>query len=220
VTTTSGTGAAPQAGAPVRHRLAILDGHALVVDGLSEWIQINAQDFNVVAATASWPDLLVSLDLRPEVVLMVRAIEPVPLPFRVAKCLEAGAKVVVMSAIDEPELRAEALAAGASAFVSKMRPAAELLDAARWSLNPSSQCPPEDGAQDLPEGTMSDEDLAVIRLYASGHSTLDISLVQGIKFEAVRSSLKRIRQMYEAQNRVVATRDDLLRRAAEDGYLA
>jgi DNA-binding CsgD family transcriptional regulator len=62
-------------------------------------------------------------------------------------------------------------------------------------------------------------ELAILKLYANGYSTVDIALIQDVKFETVRSTLKRMRELYRSQGRQAVTRGELLRRAAEDGYL-
>lgn len=66
---------------------------------------------------------------------------------------------------------------------------------------------------------LGEAELAVLRLYSTGNSTVDIALIQDVKFETVRSTLKRLRERYRAQGRQAVTRGELLRRAAEDGYL-
>jgi DNA-binding NarL/FixJ family response regulator len=213
----------PAAGAVIR-RLAILDDHILVLDGLAKWVQVNAPDFEIVVAAGSWAELLENLSQQPDVVIMAQKLDdPVSVQARIRACLEAGSKVVIMSTIDSAEIRNESLEAGASAFVSKARPAAEVLSAARWALDSDTPCLPADEGENQGgdgDSEVGEAELAILKLYSNGYSTVDIALIQGVKFEAVRSALKRIREMYRAQGRQAATRDDLLRRAAEDGYLA
>ncbi|MEO6826171.1 MAG: DNA-binding response regulator [Microbacteriaceae bacterium] len=202
------------------HRLAILDDHVLIVDGLAEWVRVNAADFEVITAVGLWSELAKSLKLRPDVVIMAPTFEPVSLETRVRCCTEAGAKVVIMSSVETAKLRDQAATAGASAFISKSRSAAEVVAAARRALDPNSagDQPAEEHAR--PEPSITEADLSMLRLYASGYSTVDISLAQGVKFETVRAALKRVRHVYRAQNRQSETRIDLLRCVAEDGYLA
>ncbi|PPF61489.1 hypothetical protein C5E11_15365 [Clavibacter michiganensis] len=202
--------------------IALLDDHILIVDGLAQWIESNAPDFTVVAVSGSWEALIAHESFPPDVVLMARVMESTTtLRQRIRICSDAGARVVVMSTEGGPEAEADTLEAGADAFVPKSRPAEALLDAARRVLGD------EEAGKDCPSApppslpTALDEwQRRVLRLYATGQSTVDIALIEGVRFERVRGALKQIRAMYETQGRVVATRDDLLRRAAEDGYLS
>ncbi|MBF4633212.1 response regulator transcription factor [Agreia pratensis] len=204
------------------HRIALVDDHVLVIDGLAQWIETNAPDFTVVAVSGSWESLVADESFPPEVVLMARVIEsPSTLRERIRACTEAGARVVIMSTEGGSEAETDALESGADAFVPKSRPAEVLIDAARRVLGgPGSgkACPDTDE----PSGAIEPDDWQrrVLRLYATGQSTVDIALIEGVRFERVRAALKAIRTSYEAQGRRVDTRDELLRRAAEDGYLA
>jgi DNA-binding NarL/FixJ family response regulator len=202
--------------------VALLDDHVLVVDGLAQWIEMNAPDFTVVAVSGSWEDLVAHESFPPDVVLMARKIESSStLEERIRVCVEAGARVVVMSTEAGSEAESQTLAAGADAFVPKSRPAEAVLDAARRVLGDSQAGKSLPSAQGDMQFTTPDAwQRRVLRLYATGQSTVDIALIEGVRFERVRSALKQIRAMYELQGRSVATRDDLLRRAAEDGYLA
>ena len=208
-----------------RKRLAILDDHIVMLDGLAKWVQVNAPDFEVVAAAGSWVELVDALPRQLDVVIMAQDVDgPVGVQARIQVCVAAGAKVIIMSTIDSPETRAESLDAGATEFVSKARPAVEVLSAARRSLG--SKAPLEAQADEFqgedsanfPE--FSDTEIATLRLYSQGYSTVDIALAREVRFDAVRSTLKRIRELYRLQNRQAVTRDELRRRAAEDGYLA
>jgi DNA-binding NarL/FixJ family response regulator len=205
-----------------RHTIALLDDHVLVVDGLAQWIEMNAPDFEVVAVSGSWEALVAHSTFPPDVVLMARTIEsPSTLAERIRTCNDAGARVVVMSTEAGSDAEASTLEAGADAFVPKSRPAEAVLDAARRVLGNAEAgkaCPPPND-QGAP-AALDDWQRRVLKLYATGQSTVDIALIEGVRFERVRGALKQIRAMYASSGRAVATRDDLLRRAAEDGYLS
>jgi DNA-binding NarL/FixJ family response regulator len=202
--------------------IALLDDHVLIVDGLAHWISVNAPDFRVVAALGSWEELIVDESFPPDVVVMARKIaSPTSLEERIRLCTEAGARVVVMSTEAGLEAEGDTLAAGADAFVPKSRPAEAVLGAARRVLGrdePAIATIP--GHTAAPQSPFDDWHLRVLRLYSRGESTVDIALIEGVRFERVRTALKAIRASYESQGRRVDTRDELLRRAAEDGYLS
>ena len=197
--------------------IALLDDHVLIVDGLAHWIRVNAPDFRVVAALGSWEELITDKAFPPDVVVMARTIDsPTPLAERIRLCTEAGARVVVMSTEAGSEAEGETLAAGADAFVPKSRPAEAVLGAARRVLGRDESVGADSAVKRSP---FDDWHLRVLRLYSRGESTVDIALIEGVRFERVRSALKTIRATYKSQGRRVDTRDELLRRAAEDGYL-
>jgi DNA-binding NarL/FixJ family response regulator len=202
--------------------IALLDDHVLIVDGLAHWISVNAPDFRVVAALGSWEELIADESFPPDVVVMARRIDsPTTLEERILLCTEAGARVVVMSTEAGADAEEATLAAGADAFVPKSRPAEAVLCAARRVLGreePSTTTLPEEAPGQQP--AFDDWHLRVLRLYSRGESTVDIALIEGVRFERVRTALKAIRATYESQGRRVDTRDELLRRAAEDGYLS
>jgi DNA-binding NarL/FixJ family response regulator len=205
--------------------IALLDDHVLIVDGLAHWISVNAPDFRVVAALGSWEDLVADEAFPPDVVVMARRIDsPTSLEERIRLCTEAGARVVVMSTEAGSEAEGDTLAAGADAFVPKSRPAEAVLAAARRVLGrgePVTVTPADQsGHAAAQQSPFDDWHLKVLRLYSRGESTVDIALIEGVRFEHVRKALKSIRATYESQGRRVDTRDELLRRAAEDGYLS
>jgi DNA-binding NarL/FixJ family response regulator len=202
--------------------IALLDDHVLIVDGLAHWIGVNAPDFRVVAAVGSWEELIAHETFPPDVVVMARKIDSTTaLDERIRLCTEAGARVVVMSTEAGIEAEGDTLAAGADAFVPKSRPAEAVLGAARRVLGraePSADSSVEHDSEQ--PSSFDDWHLRVLRLYSRGESTVDIALIEGVRFERVRTALKTIRAAYESQGRRVDTRDELLRRAAEDGFLA
>lgn len=203
--------------------MALLDDHVLVVDGLARWIEANAPDFEVVAVVATWEELVQHPSFPPDVVVMARVIDSVStLEERIAVSARAGARVVVMSADAGEQAERHALEAGAHAFVPKSRPAEAVIDAARRVLGGAHATSSlRRAGEESPERPGLDEwQRRVLRLYATGQSTVDIALIEGVRFERVRRALREIRSSYEAQGRDVSTRDELLRRAAQDGYLA
>jgi DNA-binding NarL/FixJ family response regulator len=204
-----------------RHRVALLDDHVLVVDGLARWIEVNAPDFEVVAVAASWEELVQHPSFPPDVVVMARVIDSAStLEERIAISARAGARVVVMSTDAGEPAERDALEAGAHAFVPKSRPAEAVVDAARRVLGSADTMPVPRAVHEVPQRPGLDEwQRRVLRLYATGQSTVDIALIEGVRFERVRRALREIRSSYEAQGRDVSTRDELLRRAAQDGYL-
>ncbi|SKA93384.1 DNA-binding response regulator, NarL/FixJ family, contains REC and HTH domains [Agreia bicolorata] len=191
-------------------RVGIVDDHELLLDGLTMYMRSNAPDLDVVISVTGWFEMIRHSAFPPDVVVMdLQLQEPISIETRVRTCLAAGALVVVVSALDTDEIRESSLAAGASAFVSKSSPADSVVDAVRtaWSQKQSTVA-------------FVDTALETLRLYADGLTPVDIGLQLGIPFEAVKSNLSRIRDHYAATGRPTRSKQDLIRRAAEDGLVS
>jgi DNA-directed RNA polymerase specialized sigma24 family protein len=52
-----------------------------------------------------------------------------------------------------------------------------------------------------------------------GSSTSQVAEQMNVQFETAKTYLRRVREKYTRAGRPTSTRSDLIRRAAEDGYL-
>jgi DNA-binding NarL/FixJ family response regulator len=212
---TAVSGAAP--------RVAILDDHELLLDALTTWVRLNARDLNVVASVTGWFDLIRSPEFPPDVVIMDYQLrEPVSVETRVRTCLAAGAVVVMVSALDSADVRDRILAAGAAAFVPKSHPADEVVEAVRLALTPvdvSAIIASRQHDVHPQDSLFTPAEVEALRLYASGNSPVDIALRMSLPFESVKGYLSRVREHYASEGRPVQSKHELIRRAAEDGYL-
>ena len=210
-----------------RVRLAILDDHEVLLDSLSSWISANAPDFDLVLSAHTWQQLVHSDNFPTELVFIdFQLKESVSIEARVRTCRAAGAKVIVLSSLDTRETRERALDAGASAFVSKSVPMREVMDTARAVMGVE---PGEDMQKDwrpLPVGAMhqsrpklSAGEAEAFRLYVSGFSTTEVAQQMNVQYETAKTYLRRVREKYAKANRPASKKADLIRRAAEDGYL-
>jgi DNA-binding NarL/FixJ family response regulator len=217
--------------------VAILDDHGLLVDSLSSWFAENADDFEVVLKATSWPQFLGSELFPAQLVLMdYHLVEPVSIEARVLTCRAAGAKVIVMSAFGGPELEKRILQAGADAFFEKSTSMAHVLVAARelfrlpaislgdssWGASPSSSSQTVSeafhiSAADRPKLSSSEQEALV--LYARGGSTKGVAAEMNVQYETAKTFLRRVREKYARAGRPASKRSELVRRAAEDGYL-
>ena len=192
-----------------RCRLGIVDDHALLLDGLATFLRAHAADVDVVIAATGWFDLIRHPDFAPDVVVMdLQLQEQVSIETRVRTCLAAGAAVVVVSALETDEIRRRSLAAGAVSFVPKSSPAGAVLDAVRQAF-----------ANRAVSGGPEHAELETLRLYANGLSPVDIGLELGLPFETVKSHLAHLRGRYATGGRPSLSKQDFLRRAAEDGLV-
>ncbi|CAM5500673.1 response regulator transcription factor [Leifsonia shinshuensis] len=210
-------------------RLAILDDHEILLDSLAAWIDRNAPDFDLVVRAGSWLELVHSDAFPTDLVIMdLQLRESVSIGARVRTCRAAGAKVVVLSAVDTQEDRDAALAAGAVAYVTKTQPMAELIAAALAAVGrdsaagepaPAPAWRPRPTVPEASRPKLSDGERQALVLYADGRTTSEVARAMNVQYETAKTYLRRVREKYGKVGRPTSSRADLIRRAAEDGYL-
>lgn len=211
--------------APIR--LALLDDHEVLLDTLGSWISANAPDFDLVLSAQTWLELVHSDNFPSELVFLdFQLKESVSIEARVRTCRAAGAKVIVLSSLDTRESRERALAAGASDFLSKSLPMREVMDAARRimgrdveSRTPKDWRPLPVGATIQSRPRLSPGEQDALKFYVSGLSTAEVAANMNVQYETAKTYLRRVREKYAKINRPASKKADLIRRAAEDGYL-
>lgn len=58
-----------------------------------------------------------------------------------------------------------------------------------------------------------------LKLYVSGLSTVEVAENMNVQYETAKTYLRRVREKYAKTDRPASRKADLIRRAAEDGYL-
>jgi DNA-binding NarL/FixJ family response regulator len=210
-----------------RIRLALLDDHEVLLDSLSSWIFANAPDFDLVLSASSWLQLVHSQNFPTDLVFLdFQLNEPVSIEARVRTCRAAGAKVIVLTSLDSQESEERAIAAGAAAFMSKTRSMREVMDVARAVMGLARDPSLQKDWRPLPSGTerqqtpkLSAGEVEALRLYVSGLSTGEVGAAMGVQYETAKTYLRRVREKYAKVDRPASKKADLIRRAAEDGYL-
>lgn len=205
--------------------LAILDDHGLLVESITSWFAENAPDFQVVCSETSWAGCLSNAAFPADMVLMdYQLAENVSIEARVLTCKAAGAKVVVMSALGGSELEQRVNASGADAYFDKatsMRVIAasmrEILGMPALHTGPTGE--PVQHAVELPKPRLSAGEEQALMLYCQGLATKEVAEAMNVQFETAKTYLRRVREKYARAGRPASRRADLVRRAAEDGYL-
>lgn len=211
---------------PARVRLAVLDDHEVLLDSLASWIAANAPDFELVLSASTWLQLVHSNNFPTDLVFIdFQLKEPVSIEARVRTCRAAGAKVIVLSSLDTPEASERALAAGAVAFLSKTLPMREVMDAARAAMGVAPDSGQRDwrprpiGATTRVRPKLSAGEAQAFTLYASGLSTPQVAERMNVQYETAKTYLRRVREKYSKVDRPASKKTELIRRAAEDGFL-
>lgn len=215
----------PGRSAPVR--LAILDDHEVLLDSLGSWISANAPDFDLVLSAQTWLQLVHSDNFPTELVFLdFQLRESVSIEARVRTCRAAGAKVIILSSLDTREARERAFKAGVSEFLSKSLPMREVMDTARRVMGVDVAAAQQKDWRPLPVGAviqvrpkLSAGEEEALKLYVSGLSTIEVAESMSVKYETAKTYLRRVREKYAKANRPASKKADLIRRAAEDGYL-
>ena len=203
-------------------RLAVIDDHELVREGLSALVIRQGSASVSVVYCGSAP--LAAVESRPSVALLDVDLGPgsAPVGTNTALLVEAGIPVLLISAFEDASSIRAGLAAGALGFVPKRVSYDALLDAlttaARGELYLSVDLASIlAAASDAPD--LSPRELDALRLYASGLKLTAVAHRMGISPHTVKEYLDRVRAKYAQVGRQARTRTELYAAASRDGLL-
>ncbi len=208
-----------------RIRLAIVDDHRMLLGALTEWIRNAAPDIEMVAAVASWPELLTHPEFPVDVVLLDLDLKDnIPVSLKISTLKTTGVRTVLMSTYSEPNVVREALAAGALGYLVKSEDAGMIVEAIRAAAEGESFVSAElDLALNSGEvggaPKLSAQERRVMALYGGGEPVKAVAFQLGISEETAKSYLKRIREKYRVAGIDVGTKVALRKRAIQDGIL-
>ena len=213
MTPEGGDAATPGPAPPIR--IAIVDDHPVLREGTAALLA--AQQGLEVAGVAS------SLD-EAEALVAATPVDVVLLDIRLGT--DSGLRwltasdpasprpaVIVLTSYDYPQYAEAALRLGASGFVLKTAPIAELLDAIRRAAAGGMAFgvrPDRSG----PIARLSERELDVVRLVVDGRSNDEIAARLGIGPKTVESHLRRLFERFD-----LASRTELATRALREGWL-
>lgn len=206
-------------------RLALVDDHRMLLGALTEWIRGAADDISMVAAVATWPELLTHPSFPVDVVLLDLDLKDnIPVSLKISTLKTTGVKVVLMSTYSEPNLVREALASGALGYLVKSEDASMIVEAIRAAAKGESFVSAELdlalSAGDIGGAPkLSAQERRVMALYGGGEPVKAVAYQLGISEETAKSYLKRIREKYRVAGFDVGTKVALRKRAIQDGIL-
>jgi DNA-binding NarL/FixJ family response regulator len=203
-------------------RLAIVDDHELVREGLSALIAGQAD--GMIEVVYSGVSVEEALACRPSVALLDVDLGPgtAPVGARAAQLTDQGVGVLLISAFDDGAAVRSGLASGALGFVAKRVSYETLADAlltvARGELYLSVDLAAILAtANDAPD--LSPRELDALRLYASGLKLSAVAHRMGISPHTAKEYLDRVRGKYAQVGRPARTRTELYAAASKDGLL-
>ena len=182
----------------------------------------------VVVKATSWTQCLANENFPPDLMLMdYQLAEPISIEARLLTCRAAGAKVIVMSALAGPEIQHRVEAAHADDFFVKSAPMFVVASRARRMFGMPLLNNGAPHFAERPEGEhglserprLSTNEREALVLYVKGNSTREVADILNVQYETAKTFLRRAREKYARAGRPASRRADLVRRAAEDGYL-
>jgi len=207
-----------------RLRVAIVDDHQLVLDGLVSRLAHVPFGIDVVAAESRWNDLLTHEAFPVDVVVLdLHLDDNIPIGAKLRALRAAGIPAVVMSRHSDGATVTAALRAGALGFVPKTESAEELVTAIH-SAAASTQHLSGDAANALndslaPAAGLGRQEQNALVLYATGRSIREVAEKMGTTEETIKSYIKRARRKYRDIGLDLGTRLLLRRHAAREGWI-
>ncbi|MGN6742735.1 MAG: response regulator [Amnibacterium sp.] len=209
-----------------RIRIAIVDDHRLLVEGLAARLGAPRTRIEVVAALTRWDDLLAHPAFPVDVVVVEHGLEDgVPFDQKVKSLATTEVPVVVIARSGDPATVHGAFAAGAAAFVAKQESADELVAAVhdvaagREHRSPAVLAALEEYANRA-DPSLGKQELTALQLYAGGRSVHEVAVHMATTDQTAKSYIKRGRRKYRAAGVDLGTKQLLRRHAIREGWIA
>ncbi|WP_210479131.1 response regulator transcription factor [Naasia sp. SYSU D00948] len=210
---------------PPRLRVAIVDDHRLVLDGLEARLGAPRTGLQVVAAVPSWGALVSHPEFPVDVVILDLNLEDnIPVSTKLRVLNAAGSKTVVISRHADSGSIYGAIQAGAAAFVGKTESADALIAtvhaAADGRAEPSDAVRKAlDDFESTVEPNLGRQEQRALVLYASGRSIKEVASDMSTTEETIKSYIKRGRRKYRAIGVDLGTKVLLRRHAIREGWI-
>ena len=202
-------------------RIAIVDDHALVRGGLARTVQDELGA--VVVYEGTEPADVLAVAPRPDICLLDLDLGPASADPAVAGRIQAaGCRVLVVSAMADPDAIQGMIDVGVAGFISKREPTRTLVKAIRYVLADGTWTSPEVAALLVSSEArphLSPAQERVLMLYASGMTLDSVARRMGISPGTASTHLKRARAKYAEVGRPTSSRIDLYKAAVNDGIL-
>lgn len=203
-------------------RVAVIDDHELVREGLASLV--SGQQSLAIEVVYCGGSVVNAAMARPEVAILDVDLGPnsTSVSDGVLALQDVGAKVLVISAFEDPPAVRSALEVGALGFVPKRVSLDALLEAittvARGELYLSVDLASILAAA-VESPHLSPRELDALRLYASGLKLSAVGHRMGISPHTAKEYLDRVRMKYANLGRAARTRTELYAQANRDGLL-
>lgn len=211
---------------PPAIRVAIVDDHRLIIDGITAHLSAHRHNIDVVIGEPTWSEFLANPEFPVDVaVLDLNLDDGVSIGAKIRALNAAGTRTIVMSRHTDQSSIHGAIRAGALAFVPKTETADELVRAIRAAAigqryeNISFTGVLSSMSVTLDPG-LGRQELRAITLYASGRSIREVAAEMGTTEETVKSYIKRARRKYRETGVDLGTKILLRRHGIREGWLS
>lgn len=205
-------------------RVAVLDDHRLVADGLAS--VLSGTGFDVAVIASSWTELLASPAMPTDVTVVdLHLGDGIVIESKVRALSTMGTSVVVISRHSDRTTVASVMRAGALAFVAKTDPVDELvtaiLTAAEGATHLAShRATALEHSVSSPRAELGAREQRALVLYAGGRSIREVAADMLTTEETVKSYIKRARRKFREAGVDLGTRILLRTYAIREGWLS
>ncbi|MDX2024017.1 MAG: response regulator transcription factor [Deltaproteobacteria bacterium] len=192
-----------------RIRVAIVEDHAIVRDGLTSVIG-SEPDLEVVAAYASGEEAINGIEKdQPDIVILDMRLPGLDglATLSLLQLRRPGQRVLIVSSQEGDEAVYRALKSGAVGYVLKKQPSEDLLAAIRAGVTGSAQLSSEVAAllsRRLGSSDLTARELEILRRVANGHSNKEIAAALGISHNTVKNHIVGVMTKLSASDRTHA----------------
>ena len=216
-------------GADVRRRrirVALVDDHRLLVEGLAARLSAPRAHIEVVAALTDWDGLLEHPAFPVDVVVVEFALEDeVPFEAKVQHLGELGVPAIALARNRDAATVHAALTAGALTLVPKSEPADQLVAAVHAAAEGRAHHSPAvqealDAWANRADPNLGRQELLALQLYAQGRSVHEVAVHMATTDQTAKSYIKRGRRKYRTAGVDLGTKVLLRRHAIREGWIA
>lgn len=210
---------------PCDIRVAVIDDHVLVRDGLTA--ALRQDGFDVTYAGVS-PRALLAQEAPPDIDIVLLDLDlgtdGSATPADVRGMVERGWRVVIVSAMANPDRVRLFLKEDVAAFVPKWEPheilVYAIVAAAGGADLTSREVAGIIAADDDPQRVpLSEQELRALQLYASGLKMISVARQMNVSVYTAKEYISRVRAKYAAAGRPAQTKTALYREAMRDHLL-
>ncbi|MGN6446339.1 response regulator transcription factor [Amnibacterium sp.] len=208
-----------------RVRVALIDDHLLLVEGLAARLSAPRARIEVAVALTDWRPLLEHPAFPVDVVVVEFGLEDdVPFEAKVQQLHERGIAVVALSRTQDAATVHAALTAGAVTLVPKNEPAEHLVAAVHAAADGRAHHSPAvrdalEAWANRADPSLGRQELTALQLYAQGRSVHEVAVHMATTDQTAKSYIKRGRRKYLLAGVDLGTKVLLRRHAIREGWI-